>query len=131
MKFTRTVLADPFKSRAQPETWWYPKVTPYRILVLFFTIGLGSAKAYAVSRDLYLAAVYIEWLIGVVVFSMLSPMSNIYSTTLTYSSDSSFLGYMSQTSTILTFSDGYLQLTLYTYLLEFSYGIHPNVTATN
>ena len=43
-------------------TVWYPKLTPYRIFVLFSTIGLGSAKAYAVSQDLNLVATYIEWL---------------------------------------------------------------------
>jgi len=49
---------------------WQPKLTPYRFLVLLSTIGLGSAKAYAVSQNLNLVATSIEWVSGVLVFSM-------------------------------------------------------------
>ena len=51
---------------------WHPKVTPYRLLVIFTTIGLGTAKAYAVSRNLVFVATSIEWVTGVIVFSLLS-----------------------------------------------------------
>lgn len=51
---------------------WHPKLTPYRLLVLFTTIGLGTAKAYATSRGVSLAATTIEWIAAVVVFIMLS-----------------------------------------------------------
>ena len=53
-------------------TPWHPKVTPYRFLVLFTTIGLGTAKAYTVSRNLVLVSTPLEWVTGVIVFSLLS-----------------------------------------------------------
>jgi hypothetical protein len=52
---------------------WHPKLTPYRFIVLSTTIGLGIAKAFAVGQNLTFVATYIEWITGVVVFSMLSP----------------------------------------------------------
>ena len=51
---------------------WHPKVTPYRLLVIFTTIGLGTAKAYTVSRNLVFVATSIEWVTSVIVFSLLS-----------------------------------------------------------
>ena len=53
-------------------THWHPKVTPYRLLVLFTAIGLGTTKAYTVSRNLVLVATSVEWVTGVIIFSMLS-----------------------------------------------------------
>jgi len=53
---------------------WHPKLTPYRLLVLLttVTVGLGTAKAYSVSRQSVSVATSIEWISGVVIFSMLS-----------------------------------------------------------
>ena len=51
---------------------WHPKLTPHRMLVLFTTIGFGTAKAYATSRGLSLAATTVEWISAVVIFSVLS-----------------------------------------------------------
>ena len=51
---------------------WHPKVTPYRFLVLFTTVGLGAAKAFAVSRNLVLVSTSLEWVTSVIVFSLLS-----------------------------------------------------------
>lgn len=51
---------------------WRPKLTPYRSFVLFVTIGLGSSKAFATAQGLSLVATNIEWITGVLIFSVLS-----------------------------------------------------------
>ena len=49
---------------------WRPKLTPYRFLTLLTTVGLGGAKAYAVSKNLPFVATSIEWVASVIIFSM-------------------------------------------------------------
>jgi hypothetical protein len=49
---------------------WFPKLTPYRLLIISTTIGLGTAKAYATAKGLSYVATSIEWIASVVVFSM-------------------------------------------------------------
>ena len=51
---------------------WRPELTPYRSFVLFLTIGLGSSKAFATAQGLSLVATNIEWITGVLIFSVLS-----------------------------------------------------------
>jgi hypothetical protein len=47
---------------------WHPKLTLYRLLVIFFTIGLGSAKAVTSYLNLTYASITLDWILGVVVF---------------------------------------------------------------
>ena len=47
---------------------WHPKITPYRLLVLTTTIGLGSAKAIATFRNKSYVSTTIEWVAEIVVF---------------------------------------------------------------
>ena len=51
---------------------WHPKLTAYRLLVLTTTIGLGTFKAIATFRGLSFVSTTIEWIGGVVLFSVLS-----------------------------------------------------------
>jgi len=51
---------------------WLPKPTPYRLLVISTTVGLGTAKAYSTAKGFSFFATSIEWITGVVVFSVLS-----------------------------------------------------------
>ena len=47
---------------------WHPKLTLYRLLVIFSTIGLGAAKAVTSFLNLTYASITLEWILGVVVF---------------------------------------------------------------
>jgi len=73
-RLTQSMELDTLSGHLEPQTHteWHPKLTPYRFLVLSTTIGLGSAKAYAVSRNIFWIATFVEWITGVVVFSVLS-----------------------------------------------------------
>ena len=51
---------------------WHPKITAYRLLVISTTISLGSAKAIATLFGKSYASTTIEWIGGVVVFTVLS-----------------------------------------------------------
>lgn len=47
---------------------WHPKLTLYRLLVIFSTIGLGAAKAATSYLNLTYASITLEWVLTVVVF---------------------------------------------------------------
>ena len=49
---------------------WHPKLTLYRLLVVFSTIGLGTAKVATSCLDLTYASITLEWILSVVVFLM-------------------------------------------------------------
>jgi hypothetical protein len=66
------VPLDSESEESVPIYWWHPKLTFYRFLVLSTTIGLGTAKAYGTSRGLNLVSTTIEWVAGMVLFSVLS-----------------------------------------------------------
>ncbi|KIM40760.1 hypothetical protein M413DRAFT_28527 [Hebeloma cylindrosporum] len=50
---------------------WHPKLTLYRLLVIFSTVGLGAAKAVTSYFNLTHTSITLEWILGVVVFLML------------------------------------------------------------
>ncbi|KAF5327258.1 hypothetical protein D9619_003935 [Psilocybe cf. subviscida] len=54
---------------------WHPKVTPYRLLVLGTTMGVGTTKAMAAQRGDEGASTTLEWVSGVVIFLILHTMS--------------------------------------------------------
>ena len=89
-------LSRPFMDVVQNSSRWHPKLTPYRFLTLLTTICLGSAKAYAVSQNLFIVATSIEWVASVVIFSM-SILAPTLRTHVSYMSFTvfSFLGYPS------------------------------------
>jgi len=47
---------------------WHPKLTLYRLLVIFTTIGLGTAKAVTSYLNLTYSSITLEWILGAVVF---------------------------------------------------------------
>jgi len=47
---------------------WHPKLTLYRLLVIFSTIGLGAAKAATSYLNLTYASITLEWVLSVAVF---------------------------------------------------------------
>ncbi|KAF8150687.1 hypothetical protein B0H34DRAFT_862281 [Crassisporium funariophilum] len=47
---------------------WHPKVTPYRLFVLFSTFAFGTAKSVLSYHGYTIASVTIEWIMGVVMF---------------------------------------------------------------
>lgn len=47
---------------------WHPKLILYRLLVIFSTIGLGTAKAVTSYLNLTYASITLEWILSVVVF---------------------------------------------------------------
>ncbi|KIM40768.1 hypothetical protein M413DRAFT_49666, partial [Hebeloma cylindrosporum] len=49
----------------------HPKLTLYRFLVIFSTIGLGAAKTVTSYLNLTYASITLEWILGVVLFLML------------------------------------------------------------
>jgi len=49
---------------------WHPKLTLYRLLVIFSTIGLGTAKAITSYLNLTYASITLEWILSIVVFLM-------------------------------------------------------------
>jgi len=49
---------------------WHPKITPFRLLTLGTTIALGTAKAVETYREAIYVSVTLEWILGVVVFTM-------------------------------------------------------------
>jgi len=49
---------------------WHPKLTLYRLLVIFSTIGLGAAKVVTSFLNLTYASITLEWILSVVVFLM-------------------------------------------------------------
>jgi hypothetical protein len=59
---------------------WHPKITLYRLFFISTTVCLGSAKAVETSHGKSYVSTTIEWIAGVVVFTLLSsPISLIYS----------------------------------------------------
>lgn len=54
-------------TRYLERVWRYPRVTPYRLVVMLTTAGLGIAKAVVVSRNQTVSSITIEWITGVVV----------------------------------------------------------------
>ena len=55
-------------SRGRDSPAWHPKLTLYRLLVIFFTVGLGAAKAATSYLNLTYASITLEWILSVVVF---------------------------------------------------------------
>ncbi|PPR03115.1 hypothetical protein CVT24_012418 [Panaeolus cyanescens] len=69
--------ASPLNATIQ--TWWYPKLTPYRLLTVLVGVGLGTLKAILVSQGRELASVGLEWVLGtivVIIFFLLSTYEN-------------------------------------------------------
>jgi len=48
-------------------TPWHPKLTGFRLLVIFLTVGLGTAKAITTLHGQIWTSVTLEWMIGVAV----------------------------------------------------------------
>ena len=70
-------LSRPFRNPpavevSNSDSRWHPKVTVYRLLVISTTISLGSAKAVATFYGKLYVSTTIEWIAGVVVFTLLS-----------------------------------------------------------
>lgn len=78
--FFRKPLEEPLstqvsdQSNSNSNSRWQPKVTVYRLLVISTTISLGSAKAVAVFDGKSYVSTTIEWIAGVVVFTVLSSL---------------------------------------------------------
>ena len=49
-------------------TAWHPKLTLYRLVVIFSTVGLGVAKDVTSYLNLTYASITLEWILGVVLF---------------------------------------------------------------
>ena len=49
---------------------WHPRITPFRLLTLGTTIALGTAKAVETYQKAIYVSVTLEWILGVVVFTM-------------------------------------------------------------
>jgi len=47
---------------------WHPKLTLYRLLVIFSTVGLVAAKGATSYLNLTYASITLEWILSVVVF---------------------------------------------------------------
>ena len=47
---------------------WLPKLTLYRLLVIFSTAGLAAAKTATSLFNLTFVSITLEWILGVVVF---------------------------------------------------------------
>jgi hypothetical protein len=58
-----------WRGRDRPPAW-HPKLTLYRLLVIFSTVGLGSAKVATSFLKLTYASITLEWILSVVVFLM-------------------------------------------------------------
>ncbi|CAA7263500.1 unnamed protein product [Cyclocybe aegerita] len=57
--------------RAVSSLRWFPKLTPYRLVVLSTTIGLGTAKAISSYIGYDTISITLEWISGVVLFLVL------------------------------------------------------------
>jgi len=55
-------------SSGEPSLSWHPKLTLYRLLVIFSTVGLAAAKTATSLLNLTFASITLEWILGVVVF---------------------------------------------------------------
>ncbi|KAH6889596.1 hypothetical protein BKA70DRAFT_1329308 [Coprinopsis sp. MPI-PUGE-AT-0042] len=58
---------------------WHPKLTGARLLVIFATIGLGTAKAVTAYRGDTIAPVTIEWVMTIVLFIIFLIFNNVES----------------------------------------------------
>ena len=56
------------ESLAGSSVLWLPKLTLYRLLVIFSTVGLAAAKSATSYLNLTFASITLEWVLGVVVF---------------------------------------------------------------
>ncbi|KAH9481040.1 hypothetical protein JR316_0005559 [Psilocybe cubensis] len=54
---------------------WHPKMTPYRLVVLLTTIGLGTAKAIMAHCGNSIVSTTLEWISGVLLFLILHGLS--------------------------------------------------------
>jgi hypothetical protein len=57
-----------FRVGADRPPAWHPKLTLYRLLMIFSTIGLGTAKAVTSYLNLTHASITLEWILSVVLF---------------------------------------------------------------
>ena len=55
-------------SSARSKLSWHPKLTLYRLLVIFSTVGLAAAKTATTCLNFTFASITLEWVLGVVVF---------------------------------------------------------------
>ncbi|KDR67031.1 hypothetical protein GALMADRAFT_283687 [Galerina marginata CBS 339.88] len=55
---------------------WHPKITPYRLVILTTTIGLGTAKSVVTQRGSPLLPVTLEWFTATVLFLLLFSVSS-------------------------------------------------------
>ena len=55
-------------SSAGSKLSWHPKLTLYRLLVIFSTVGLAAAKTATTFLNFTFASITLEWILGVVVF---------------------------------------------------------------